>query len=69
MVHEDFQQRELAARQRRYDRRAVCDDELALVLAVVERVNQARHELLARAAVASYEHGGIREAGHLDDVA
>jgi hypothetical protein len=60
---------ELAARQLRDNRRAVEHDEITLLGPRIQRVNQTRDQLLARATLAEDEHRRIREVRHLDDLA
>ena len=57
---------ELAARELRYDRRAVQHDELVLVLPRIEGMDQARDEFLSGAAFSREQHRTIRETRHLD---
>ena len=60
---------ELAARQRRDDRRAVQQHELAAPGACVELVHEAGHDLLPRARLPRQQHRRRGEAGDLDDLA
>ena len=60
---------ELAPGQRRHDRAAVQDDELALVRPGIELVDELRHPLLPGSALTGDQHRGVGEAGHLDGFA
>ena len=60
---------ELAARQRRHDGGAVDEHQLTAPRARVEVVDQARHDLLARARLTGEQHRRRGEPGDLDDLA